>query len=63
MVSTRISCVMLEDAAMSCESAVDIVDARIPEMNIPATNEGIKPKPLIYLEISTIMVSASEFEA
>jgi hypothetical protein len=37
-----------------------MVDARIPESMIPPVNAGINPKELMYLEISTIIVSAAE---
>ena len=46
-------------AARSCESAVDIVDAKIPARMIPAVNAGIKPNLLKNFEMSTIIVSAA----
>ena len=53
-------CEMLEAAAKSCESAVDIVDAKIPARIIPAVNAGITPNLLKNFEISTMIVSAAE---
>ena len=34
-----------------------MVEARIPERMIPAVNAGMKPNSLMYLEMSTMMVS------
>ena len=53
-------CEILEAAAKSCESTVDIVDAKIPARMIPAVNAGITPNLLKNFEISTIIVSAAE---
>ena len=50
---------MRTDAAKSCESAVDIVAAKIPAKIIPATTAGKIPCVLIAPAIFTITVSAS----
>ena len=49
-----------EEAARSCESEVDIVEARIPERTIPATSAGIIPYLESRSEIRTMTVSDSE---
>ena len=54
---TRISFATEDEAARSCESAVDIVDARIPDRTTPAINAGKMPYSERRLEIATIMVS------
>ena len=56
----KISCEAEEDAAKSCESAVDIVAARIPERITPATSAGKMPKELKCFEISMMMRSPSK---
>ena len=56
---SNIFSVTLDEAAKSCESDVDMVDARIPARIIPATMAKIKPCLLITVEIWTIIVSES----
>ena len=48
---SNIFSVTLDEAAKSCESDVDMVDARIPARIIPATMAKIKPCLLITVEI------------
>ena len=45
------------DAASSCESAVDMVDARIPDRTTPAISAGRTPWVASSFAISTMMVS------
>ncbi len=52
-----------EEAARSCESAVDIVEARIPARIVPARNAGRIPYVLNRSEICTMIVSESEPES
>ena len=55
--SPRISCDTEEEAARSCESAVDMVEAMMPERIRPATSAGRNPKVLRKCAISTMTVS------
>ena len=48
---------MLEDAARSCESEVDMVEAKMPAITTPATSAAIIPFLLRRLAISIIIVS------
>ena len=47
-----------DEAAISCESAVDIVDARIPAITSPAKRANKKLCSLIFCARTTIRVSA-----
>ena len=49
-----------EDAAKSCESAVDIVEARMPARIVPASKAGRIPCLLNKSAICTMIVSESE---
>ena len=58
--SFKTFCATDDDAARSCESAVDIVAARIPARISPAITAATGPMPLISLAITTITVSEDE---
>ena len=60
---TRISEVIEDDAQRSCESAVDIVDARIPESTTPAITAKMAPWLARRSDIFIITVSESEPES
>ena len=49
-----------EEAASSCESAVDMVEARIPARIVPPSSAGIIPYVLKRSAILTIIVSEAE---